>query len=290
VLAFTATGERRSVRDVSGSSFEVLDLISFEINSVAFSEDTGSSKRAVEVAVARMDCMAMSVAAVVNSAGFVLAMVARMRAVVVLVGDSSSLVRGARSFRGPGSVLLAMTFKSSVSLVFIGDLSASLDLIKAFKVDVLQVGHSYVLHVSMVKAAAFTPQVTSLLNDLLFIVDFRGRDDDNGYGRSRGIHDIGHFHRLSEIDLLLIAAPSAKSNQGDQDEAEENGHAKDEHPQPPPGPGHFMWLEGLGRKHATDETDTLPNDSFNLASGGYTDLLVFEKRNLRAQVPNAEVL
>ena len=80
----------------------------------------------MEVAVARINCMAMvSITAMVNSTGFI----ARVRTVVMLVGDSGSLVRGSRSFRGPSSVLLAMTFKSSVSLVVIGNLSASLNLI-----------------------------------------------------------------------------------------------------------------------------------------------------------------
>lgn len=266
VLAVLATGQRRSVRDVSSSPLEVLDLISFEIDSLTFSENTSSSKRTVEVAVARMDCMAMvSVTTVVNSAGFVVAsaVVTRVRAVVFIVGASGSLVRGARSLRRPGSVLLAMAFKSSVSLVFIGNLSASLNLIKAFKVDVLQVGHGDVLHVSVVKATAFTPQVTSFLNDLLFVTNFRGRYDNNGCRRSRGVSDLGHLHRFSEMDLLLIAAPSAKNNEDNQDAAEDDGSDQNENPDPPPSPGLFVWLEGLGRKHATDETDTLPDDSIN---------------------------
>jgi hypothetical protein len=129
----------------------------------------------------------------------------------------------------------------------------------------------------------------SFFNVLLVYNLWRRLDINHWRGsRGRGVLDDGHVHGLSDVNSPLSTAYSAESDTNHKNTAEQEGHAEDEHPEPPPSPRLFVGLECLRGKHASNETDTLRDDI--ILTINYSFIGSFNELNVRPSVPDAEVL
>lgn len=164
------------------------------------------------------------------------AMVSRSMTVMVMVSAHSSFNSGTGSLRLPVGVHFTMTFEGGVARVGSGNLSASFDFIKTLEVDVFQIGHGHVLHVSMVQSTSFAPEISMsmlsrsrLFNDFLMLMNNPGRRSDiNWRGYSLDVDDLGHLDGVGVVNLLLTAEGSADNNKADHNTAEANCNTGEE--------------------------------------------------------------
>lgn len=188
------------------ASFEVVDspvMSSFEIDSgsiVRFAEVTGT--------------VVSSMMAVTHGATMVagVAMVMVMVANTLMGGHSSSALARNWAVRYPTSISSSSAFKSGITSVFlsISNSGSTFDFFKALKVDVLQVSHSDVLHVGVIKSTLGTPEVASFFNDMN---NFTRRRSNSDGTRWRDRFDNNWHVNRGSIPLVLSSAACSEANQ-----------------------------------------------------------------------------
>jgi len=191
----------------------------------------------------------------------VAAMFARMMvaARVVVSRGHRSMGYSSRSLWLPRVVSVTVTLESGVTLVFRGDGGTTLNFIETFKVDVLQVGHGDVLHVSVVESALGTVHVSVVLL-VMFLMNccLWGR---SGSGRAGWgldfLNDLRDLHGSSEVNFLLATDRSADNHQADHDGAERNDEAYEDAPYNLAVKGLYLRCNLCGRQNSTDKTDAL---------------------------------
>lgn len=138
----------------------------------------------------------------------------------MMMSHSSSLNNRFRSFWLPLSIFGSVTLESGIALIILRDFGAAFDLIKTLEVDVFQIGHGDVLHVSMVESTLLAPKVTSL-NDLFMMnLSWRRLNDNDSWSRGN-VFDLRHLNGVSVVNLLFATTPSAAGNKDDNEETED---------------------------------------------------------------------
>jgi len=256
------------------SSLQVMAGISFKFNSgvliatVERSVVTSTVHHLVAAMFARMMVAAIVVTADVLVVAADMGVTAGMMAVVVTVDVATRVVvsrvhrsmgYSSRSLWLPRVVSVTVTLESGVTLVFRGDGGTTLNFIETFKVDVLQVGHGDVLHVSVVESALGTVHVSVVLL-VMFLMNccLWGR---SGSGRAGWgldfLNDLRDLHGSSEVNFLLATDRSADNHQADHDGAERNDEAYEDAPYNLAVKGLYLRCNLCGRQNSTDKTDAL---------------------------------